>query len=72
MKSKTQLIESQRNTATVGYGRGSAGITVRDNHLRTVSTKLTIEEIDKLIEELQVARAHLEYETLLQATFRNG
>jgi hypothetical protein len=62
---KTQEIKSQRNTVSADFGSGLAGITVRDNHLRTVSVKLTIEAIDKLIDELQIARSHLEFEELI-------
>lgn len=66
-ESKTRIIQGQRSTATVGFSpvSKSAGITVRDNHLRTVQIHLSIEEIDKLIEELQIAKAHLMSESLL-------
>lgn len=67
--SKTQIVESQRNTAAVNYKTtidgAVAGLTVRDWALRTVQVKLDIEDIDQLIEELKIARAHLEYAALL-------
>jgi hypothetical protein len=65
--SKTQIIQSQRNTASAGISHASstAGLTVRDYHLRTVQVNLDIVSIDKLIEELQIARAHLVSEALL-------
>ncbi len=67
--SKTQVIENQRNTAAVNYKTtidgAIAGLTVRDWALRTVQVKLDIEDIDHLIEELKIARAHLEYAALL-------
>lgn len=61
------IINAQRNTVSVGYGSGLAGITVRDMHLRTVQVPVTISEIDKLIEELQTARAHLQFESAIQS-----
>jgi hypothetical protein len=61
------VVNAQRNTVSVGYGSGVAGVTVRDNHLRTVQVPLTISEIDTLIEELQTARAHLEFESVMQS-----
>lgn len=61
------IINAQRNTASVGYGSGFAGLTVRDMHLRTVQIPLTISGIDSLIEELQTARAHLEFESAIQS-----
>ena len=36
------VVNAQRNTVSVGYGSGIAGITVRDMHLRTVQVPLTI------------------------------
>ena len=68
-ESKTQTIESQRNTAAVNYKTtidgAMAGLTVRDWALRTVQVKLDIDGIDQLIEELKIARAQLEYAALL-------
>lgn len=67
--SKTQIVESQRNTAVVNHKTTLngvvAGLTVRDWALRTVQVRLDIDDIDQLIEELKIARAHLEYESLL-------
>jgi hypothetical protein len=40
-------------------------VTIVDNHLRRSHALLTIEGIDKLIEELKIARAHLEFEAQL-------
>jgi hypothetical protein len=56
-------IESERGTASASFGSGHAGVTIVDNHLRRSHALLTIEGIDKLIEELKIARAHLEFET---------
>jgi hypothetical protein len=66
-ESKTRIIQSQRNTATVSSSptKGTAGLTARDYHLRTVQINLDIEAIDKLIEELQITRSHLMSEALL-------
>ena len=65
-KKVRSVVNAQRNTVSVGYGSGVAGVTVRDNHLRTVQVPLTISEIDTLIEELQTARAHLEFESVIR------
>jgi hypothetical protein len=59
------LIESERGTASASFGNGLAGVTIVDNHLRRSHALLTIEGIDKLIEELKIARAHLEFEAQL-------
>jgi hypothetical protein len=54
--SKTQIIEAQRNTITVGVNDGVAMITVRDYHLRTVYAQINIDSIEQLISELQETR----------------
>lgn len=67
--SKTQIIESQRNTAAVRCVPSTfgviVGLTVHDKALRKAQILLSIEDIDRLTEELRIARAYLEYEALL-------
>jgi hypothetical protein len=58
-------IESERGTVSVTHGHGIARITVVDRQLRKTHNVLTIEAIDKLIEELKIARACLVYEDML-------
>lgn len=57
--SLVQRVEATRNSATVGLGTNTAGLTVRDNMLRTVQCQLTVPMIDYLMEQLPIARAHL-------------
>jgi hypothetical protein len=52
-------IETSRNSITVGIGKNSAGLTVRDNSLRTVYCPLTLESIVELTFQLELARLHL-------------
>lgn len=57
--SETLAIEQSRGSASVGYGNGVAGITVRDMSLRTTQTNLTLKQIDQLMADLAEARKHL-------------
>ena len=52
-------IQASRSSITVGFGKDSAGLTVRDNSLRTVYCPLTLESIDELTFQLELARLHL-------------
>lgn len=54
-----QKIEATRNTLTVGFGGKTAGLTVRDNQLRTVQCQLTLPVVDYLMEQLPHIREHL-------------
>lgn len=58
-------IESERGTVSAAYSRGVAGITLVDMQLRKAHAMMDIDAIDKLMEELKIARAHLVYEALL-------
>lgn len=50
---------------SASYNNGLVGVTLVDMQLRRAHNLMDIEAIDKLIEELKIARAHLVYETLL-------
>ena len=52
-------IQASRSSITVGFGKDSVGLTVRDNSLRTVYCPLTLESIDELTFQLELARLHL-------------
>jgi len=52
-------IQASRSSITVGFGKDCAGLTVRDNSLRTVYCPLSIESIDDLMIQLELARLHL-------------
>ena len=52
-------IQASRSSIIVGFGNDSAGLTVRDNSLRTVYCPLTLESIDELTFQLELARIHL-------------
>jgi len=52
-------IQASRSSITVGFGKELAGLTVRDESLRTVHVVLTLESIDELMFQLELARVHL-------------
>ena len=54
-----RLIQDSRNSITVGFGNNLAGLAVRDNSLRTVYCSLSVESIDDLMFQLELARLHL-------------
>ena len=54
-----EMVWDTRDTIVVGIGLKTAGVTVRDKNLRTVQCQLTVPLVDYLLEQLQIARAHL-------------
>jgi len=52
-------IQASRSSITVGFGKDLAGLAVRDESLRTVYCVLSVESIDELIFQLELARVHL-------------
>ena len=58
---QVQTLNEERNSVSVGLGNGVVGLTVRDNHLRTVQVTIDRSKIHQLIEQLKMADLHLEF-----------
>ena len=71
-ESQVQALNQERETVSVGLGKGIVGITVRDRNLRTIHQILDLSKIDSLIEQLKMARLHLEFaETVNQVLLKS-
>lgn len=61
-QSRIQNLNNERETVSIGLGStGVVGLTIRDRNLRTIYQMLDLQKIDRLIEDLKMARLHLEF-----------